>query len=643
VIICGFDTETDWNVECSKTWIAQWCLYTPDGPICGYGDEKNMYQTQQNVLNTILDLSKGVNNVIVAVHNLNFDGRFLLNAIEMFDAVYNKDFSYSLIYRNSKIISIRMKYKKAEINWHDTSVLHPGTSVASLGKLIGLPKLDGPGFFPGWSKQYDNLEYVKRDAEIVRNVRTMDYAEGMTQATASSYAWYQLKGVVNANDSRTFKQLFPELPADQDMLSRMCYVGGFNFSDNQGYHEGPIYHADIVSSYPHKYRDAPLPYGLPGVTHTMPEVGYWESVFWARLELKKDKVPWYTPKRVSDIMKENVAREDAGLPEIELGVGVENTITAIPLTVNSIDWETLNDNYYLHDLRESGLYLCYKTRAGVLEEYADLKGAEKIAIAEQLKEDPDNGVLKTRYNQVKYSLNMPSGRFGLRRENEEAYIYEGKIETKPGEEITDSYVPFISAICAHGRKQVIDALNTVPPHLRYHVDTDSVIAGTLPDVEYGKELGQWSLEVYKGLYEGGMKKYIEVNDDDSLKVTCAGVPKGTHHGVPVRMWVELIDDPNMILEQEKVTELGHLEYKIKSEWLRDEYKKVGLDPDKVNTLKLLPKRVEGGVILMPSSYDLHKGTGFVTKIRGRKLPSLKRVRVTNVREMKEKMKHNDRT
>ena len=55
---------------------------------------------------------------------------------------------------------------------------------------------------------------------------------------------------------------------------------------------------DIVSSYPHKYRDAPLPYGLPGVTHTMPEVGYWESVFWARLELKKDKVPWYTPKRV---------------------------------------------------------------------------------------------------------------------------------------------------------------------------------------------------------------------------------------------------------------------------------------------------------------------------------------------------------
>ena len=112
MIICGFDTETDWNPDCTKTWIAQWCLYTPDKPICGYGEELSMYQTQQNVLNTILDLSKGVNNVIVAVHNLNFDGRFLLNAIEMFDAVYNKDFSYSLIYRNSKIISIRMKYKK---------------------------------------------------------------------------------------------------------------------------------------------------------------------------------------------------------------------------------------------------------------------------------------------------------------------------------------------------------------------------------------------------------------------------------------------------------------------------------------------------------------------------------------------------
>ena len=175
-------------------------------------------------------------------------------------------------------------------------------------------------------------------------------------------------------------------------------------------------------------------------------------------------------------------------------------------------------------------------------------------------------------------------------------LENGKIIAIPDEDIHDSYVPFISAICAYGRQQVIRALNTVPPHLRYHVDTDSVIAGVMPDVDVGPELGQWELEVYDGIYEGGMKKYIEVQNS-TLKLTCAGV--------------ELLDCPERIFQQ---TTLGSADYKIKSEWLRELYEKNGLDPDNVNTLKLLPKRVPGGVILMPSQYDLHKGTGYSVKL-----------------------------
>ena len=60
------------------------------------------------------------------------------------------------------------------------------------------------------------------------------------------------------------------------------------------------------------------------------------------------------------------------------------------------------------------------------------------------------------------------------------------------------------------------------------------------------------------------------------------------------MWVELLDDPKLITSS---FTLGQEDYQIKSGWLRDLYLKNGMDPDHVNTMKLIPKKVPGGVIL----------------------------------------------
>lgn len=609
--ICGFDIESDWDTEHSRTWIAQWALATPDGVVTGVGDESSTYVTQCNVIDTLLSYKR---DMIVAVHNLNFDMRFLLLAIERFSPIVDNrhpdEYGYRFTYRNSKIISAELKNGKYSIKFHDTSLLHPGTSVDGLGKLLGKPKLEQPDFYSGWSQDHTDLQYVIQDAEIVRQIRQIDYEHGMTQATASSFAWKALKKSINSAYHGRWKELYPILKDEYDKLSRMCYVGGFNYSGNQGYHEGPVYHVDINSSYPHKYRDYPLPYGDPTECDTIPDYGYWEGVIYARIKVKKDCVAWYTPKRVTDIIKENIYRSEIGVDELELGEGIEETYTQIPLTVNAIDWETLTENYDLSDVVYGPVFLKYKTRSGDLREYADTLIAEKEALKEKLKKKPNDSVLQLKYSQVKYKLNMPSGRFGLRRESDRVILENGKIIAIPDEDVNDSYVPVISAICAYGRQQVIRALNTVPPHLRYHVDTDSVIAGAMPDVEVSPELGKWDLEVYDGIYEGGMKKYIEVQDG-ALKLTCAGVPKRRKNGVPVGMHVELLDDPERIFQQ--VT-LGSAEYKIKSEWLRELYTNAGLDPDNVNTLKLLPKRVPGGVILMPSQYDLHKGTGYSVKL-----------------------------
>lgn len=645
-LIVGFDIESDWTPEETSVWIAQYAIATPlrpsatdigkpmpdgrrlmipaDGIFTGRGALIDYYHTQCDVLDTFETLLQGYKTLIVTVHNLNFDFRFLLEAIESrYLALIDEkqESGYRITYRNSKIISAGFKFKDRWIKFHDTSLLHPGTSVEDLGKLLGSPKLDSPGFYPGWSRDHTDLKYVKQDAEIIRRIRKMDYDQGMTQATASSYAWTELKKSINKVHSKRFITLFPEMLDVYDEFSRLCYVGGFNFSGNQGWHEGPIYHADINSSYPDKYRNYPLPYGHPLPVETMPDYGYWEGLVIARITVKDGCVAWYTPKRISDLADENIYREKHGLDELETGEGVEYTYTRIKMTINSIDWETLNENYDLHDTEFGEMFLSYKTQSGILKEYCDEHMAEKSRLKQELKQNPSDPLLQLKYEQVKYKLNMPSGRFGLRREADLAYIEWGKIETIKDEDITDSYVPFISAICAHGRQQVIRALNTVNPDKRYHVDTDSVIAGEKPDVPFSAELGDWELDMFDGIYEGGMKKYIEVTGKDyplgdfKLNVVCAGVPQKWYHDkVPIGMHVELLDTPELICENYT---LGMEGYSVQSQWIRDLYEEYGMDPDNVDTRKLLPKRLTTGVILRKTTYKLHEGSGYEIKI-GRK-------------------------
>ena len=55
----------------------------------------------------------------------------------------------------------------------------------------------------------------------------------------------------------------------------------------------------------------------------------------------------------------------------------------------------------------------------------------------------------------------------------------------------------------------------------------------------------------------------------------------------------MLDKPARIFGEN----LGDEHYKIKSKWLREMYEAAKKDPNDVNTLKLLPRRVPGGVIL----------------------------------------------
>ena len=136
-----------------------------------------------------------------------------------------------------------------------------------------------------------------------------------------------------------------------------------------------------------------------------------------------------------------------------------------------------------------------------------------------------------------------------------------------------------------------------------HSDTDSVIYKGKPIGHHGKELGDWDIEALPlRIFEGGFKRYIEDLGDHNYKMACAGVPQCSHRdGCPQGMWVELLDDPYRITG---AYTLGSASYKIQSEWLRNIFTASGRDPDHVNTLKLIPRKVHGGVILEGRQHEL---------------------------------------
>ena len=212
-------------------------------------------------------------------------------------------------------------------------------------------------------------------------------------------------------------------------------------------------------------------------------------------------------------------------------------------------------------------------------------------------------------------LNAAYGRFALIPDGSttELVLEDGEPVWKTQEEKGEptAFLPFAMFVTAWARRELMDrvrlVVDTYGVDSVLHCDTDSVIYLGEPIGGYGKELGMWDLESQPDeIYEGGFKRYIEVFNDreglDKYNVTCAGVPQPKRaDGLPYGMWIELLDDPERIFGEE----LGHEDYMIISDWLQDMYIEADRNWQHVNTLKLLPRRVHGGVILEGQTHEIH--------------------------------------
>lgn len=592
--VFSFDTENDWNEENTEVYFVQ-CAIVGENKRHMILSVNDILEDRVNVIYKMMDIAlEKVGCTFFYCANLKHEAELLKEGLKIIQQVYNVQY----LRRDNQMLQITIKIDgKHMIYLRDVLNLYPGTSVKKLGDLFQLPKIDGFKFRPGWSNGIDftlpeNQRYCYRDAEITYESAVNLHDNKMDGVTMSSVAWKKCKEIFNAGNPRNttmWNRLFPKLTKDLDMLLRKAYIGGINYTSSDYVVKPNTYLAveDASSMYPTVAVFDPLPYGHPFMYKTKPIHGVYFVIGTWRLEKK-----------------------DGCIDFLQIDLKAELVEGGYEMVLTSIDHELLYECYnVIHE--EVDYYLGYMAKTGILDEWF----VNWYAFRQKAKDDDD--VVMDLY--AKYMLNSLTGRFGLRREMTECLLEDDWVtldKTDDEGEIVDnedSYLPYVAFITAYARRRLIQHSRLFDPLI--HMDTDSCIGfrpNGISTLSTSGMLGGWKVEsLPKHIIEGGFKRYVLLMDDDvsnpdSIQMAAAGVPQHRdNNGCPIGMWIEILDNPMII--KEKGYELGQKEYKVKSRWLSKLLLENGYNPGKVDTRKLMPKKVFGGYIYKPTTMKLHDG------------------------------------
>lgn len=624
--IYGADFETDMNPERTKGWVCQWAIARAK------------------------DRSSNVNDYTV-VHGRTLEEyetqiRFMLNAKSTMHIIYFHNFAYDIQWQWSFIESLIQEYPDCLTLYHNGPIIFrfgnvefrdslrkmPNTTVQQMGELVGLPKLESPrgDFSPGWSKDLtdspEDFIYVDHDAAIVALAmkKLHSFNPHTHYATISSDAWHSAQYIFNkahpemrTEDCTPFKARFPTLSVEMDAMIRDAYLGGLNVSQNLGINYAPLTHIDRNSMYPtimSGVNGELLPYGSPielPEGSTPSECGYQLYVMIAdfKFHVKDNRIPILRFKHKKDREMEGI--ESASEP-------IRNTECWHHLSITSVDIENYLRFYDVEVNENASIkYICFEGAVGDMKPYIDYWYEIKRTAP---KGSPERAI-------AKLMLNSLYGRFGMGIEvTDFELVWHDELNDWVAEEYhaerdeVPGYTPFAAFVTARARAALGDAImlitETAGADAIIHCDTDSVIYKGTPDMtdSLGRTdaLGDWKVESEPvRMIEGGVKRYIEFFKDEpqcigDMNVKASGIPQKTRHGVPIGMWLELIDEPMLLCETGTV--LGKHHYRVTTPWLRTALINEGYNPDDMNTMKLhqgKTTRIEGGVVLEETTFRIH--------------------------------------
>ena len=560
VYVADFETRcSDYDIAIQETSVWLWDICSIDTLEHITGDS----------IETFFEQLKKMERSVIYFHNLGrFDGFFIL------DYILNQRFKYkpngalktnqytALIDEFGKMYNIELclddgkrKHKQACVIEFRDSLNKINASEERIAKDYNLPISKGSIDYTKYrDKEYkateEEIEYIKTDTEIVARVIKLQYENGMEYLTSASDTFHAYQARCGAY----FKSIFPVLPIEVDDYIRNSYRGGICLVNPK--YQGKIIEKrinvyDVNSMYPKQMCDELLPYGEPIYVEGEIKPTQIRPLYIQRIEfcgyLKKGHMP--------NILIKGNSFSNEYLTDTEGGV--------IELTLTNIDLELMKENYYIDSIKYIDGYAFMGSR-NLFESYIRPLYEKKCR---------SRGAQKQLY---KILINALYGKFAMSHVHirKEPYLENGivmyavteKVNTKP------VYTAVASFITAYARKQLFGVINE---HLEAFVycDTDSVhlCEETLKESQISdSELGLWKLEkVYTRSKYLGTKRYYGEKEEGKIDVKLAGCPENVKQQIT-------IDN-----------------FTIGSTFMG----------------KLLPMKVRGGVILVPTNFTIKPQIG----------------------------------
>ena len=501
-------------------------------------------------------------------HNLRFDGSFILDHIVKNGFTYNEKVTKSkefntLIDVVGNFYSIRVKWNSKGITYFYDSLKLLPFKVSEIGKSFGGEYTKGDIDFEEVKKRNyvpndNDIDYVKRDCLVV------------AQAIKSVYLDYgQDKMTIGANALDIYKRefcptrfdyIFPELSSEVDMFCRTAYKGGYVYVNpqyqNKWVGDGIVY--DSNSMYPYCMTKI-LPCGEPI---------YYKGCYNDLDKELQESYPFYIAR-----VKIMVKLKEGGIPTIQIKKDLSfnpteyqveiNEITELTLT--SIDLMLLFDNYEVGYIKYEDGYM-FQALPNLFKKYV-LTFYEEKRVSTGAKRQRAKLFLNNLYGKM---ATNPVNITKVPYLDEETQAIDYK--TVVGDDKKTIYIPVACFITAWARFTLISAIKSNINRFLY-CDTDSIhLLGNYPvsDIEMDNyKLGAWKEEnkFTKAIFIKP-KTYAEV-DGDNITIKCCGMPQN-------------------IKDEFELHKLDVSEFKI------------GFTSNE----KLLPKRVDGGTILVKNLFTI---------------------------------------
>ena len=597
-------------------------------------------------------LSVMKDNVIVYYHNLKFDGSFWLSYLLVdrnFKQAYNKTgervndvewqqekemknntFKYS-ISDKGQFYTIIIKVNNKFIEIRDSLKLLP-FSVKKIGKSFETKhkKLDMEytGFrYSGCEITLEEQEYIKNDVLVVKEALEIMYNEGHNKLTIGSCCLEEYKKLIGKDDYTMYFPNLTEIELDKDTYGsfnaeeyiRKSYRGGWCYvvkgKENKIYENGVT--ADVNSLYPSVMSSESgnrYPVGKPYFwkgNYIDEEALKTNRYFFIRIKtrfyIKKNKLPFIQVKgnllyngremlETSDIYD---AETDTYCKEI-LDFNGNLVSTRVELTLTMTDYYLLKEHYDLVDFEIlDGVW--FYTEIGIFDRYIE-KYKKIKTVSTGAKRELAKLFLNNLYGKMATSTDSSFKVAYVKEDKSIGFLPVLANDKKP------VYIPIGSAITSYARNFTIRTAQKnyygVDKRGFIYADTDSIHCdldvSELKGVPvHDSDFCHWKLEALwdKGIFVRA-KTYIEHVTHENLKpvepynnIKCAGMPQ------------KCKDLLNLSLEgytEEEYEALKDVEKKfVKTKRTFKDFKRGLIVPS-----KLRPKRINGGIILCDTTYEM---------------------------------------